>query len=111
MIKASITLAVLSIVLSFLMSTLSAFPLTTKATTNSESSNITGGAEQVSKQFTLCYEDLINDIASFQDDPSLERAEARKEAFTDFARDLTGRYEGLSKEFGNRLDTITAPLH
>ncbi len=114
MIKISITFAILSLILSFLMCALGEFPLATTAVTDSEHSNAIGygprGMEQVGDRFEVCYKDIINDIASFQDDPSLERAEARKEAFTGYAGDLADRYKGLAEGLGERLDSITGPM-
>jgi len=110
MINGSITLAVIAIIVGFLISILGAFPLTSAASIDS-SNESDSDIEQVGERFTVCYKDIINDIASFQDDPDLERANERKETFTSFAQDLMERYETFADGLRNKLDTITAPVN
>ncbi len=105
MIKASITLAIMTTVISFLMSVLSTFPLTDEASENNAAAD--EGIDQVGEQFSLCYKDIINDIASFQKDHSLERAEDRKVEFTGYARNLMEQYEEFSDGLRDKLDTMT----
>ena len=109
MINGSITLAIIAMIIGFLVSILGAFPLNSTANVDS-SSESDPDIEQVGERFTLCYEDLINDLASFQNNPSPERADERKEAFTSFAQDLMERYETFADGLRNRLDQITSPL-
>ena len=106
MIKASITLAIVTIVISFLMSTLSMFPLTSEASENKVAST-EEAIDQVGEQFSLCYKDIISDLASFQKDPSLERAEERKVEFTSYARNLMKQYDDFTNELRDKLDTMT----
>ena len=106
MIKASITLAIVTTVISFLMSALSMFPLTSAANENNAAST-EEGIDQVGERFSLCYKDIINDLASFQEDPSLERAEGRQAEFTNYARNLMGQYEDFTNGLRDKLDTMT----
>jgi hypothetical protein len=92
------------------MSILGSFPLTSTANTDS-SSESDPDMEEVGERFTLCYKDLINDLASFQNDPSQERADERKETFTSFAQDLMERYETFADGLRNKLDKVTSPLN
>ncbi len=117
MIKASIVLAIISIVLSFIMGVLDAFPFADAANSGQEYMHVSGDSDHpagevvaVSNQFSLCYRDIIEDIASFQDNPSLERANARKEAFTGYAEELKGSYEGFAEDLSRKLDTVAIPF-
>lgn len=111
MVTASITFSVITIVVSFILGILGAFPLTDGAVADrqdgdGEPSNISEGMGQVSEGFMVCYTDIINDIASFREDPDLERAEARKEAFRQFAEGLVHQYEGFGERMEGMLDSV-----
>jgi len=121
MVGASVTLSIITIVISFLLGVLGTFPLSgggsdgnsqqvdnPPAVTEDSSEFDATGIEEVSGQFLTCYTDIIDDIASFQENPSLERAEARKEQFTQFAQEMIGKYQGFSGEMQGKLDELTS---
>lgn len=115
MVTASITLSVIAVVISFILGVLGAFPLSDGSTIGSAAPGDDGGSstfdsanvQQAGDNLLLGYTDIINDIASFQKNPDLERAEARKRAMTEYAEGLLGRYEGLSNDLSDKMDELT----
>lgn len=110
MVGASITLSVITIVVAFILGVFNTFPLDINidedyAVDESEDFDETA-AEEAIKRIELSYNAIISDIASFQKDPDLERAEARKEAFTGFAQELVGKYQDLSDTLQADLDGL-----
>ena len=109
---ASITISIIAIVTSFLIGILSSFPLGAEGEFNSapneDSEFDSSGIEEVGERFEVSYSAIINDIASFQRDPDLERANARKEAFRGFAQQLIGEYKDFSDELQVQLDELTS---
>ena len=115
MVKASIILGVIVLVGILSIGLFVAFPLggtaseATDSLSDTESAQIIDidGIEEAADLFLLSYQDLIEDIASFQDDPSLGRAESRKNAAIDLAQDLIVRFQTLASELRGRLDELT----
>jgi len=104
MVGASIVLSIITAVACFAMSALGEFPLSQGGSLDAALGEDQGQSVQdVGEGFLLCYTDIIEDLASFQHDPSLERAEARRDAFIDLARSLIGKYRDLSQEAASRL--------
>ncbi len=98
MVSASITLSIVAVIVSFILSVLGAFPLSDGTTVGDALPNADDSSkvQSAADGLLLGYTDIINDIASFQKDPDLARAEARKEAMFRYARELLGQYEGFS---------------
>ncbi|MBM3132379.1 MAG: hypothetical protein FJZ95_05035 [Chloroflexi bacterium] len=114
MVAASITLSVIAVVVSFILGVLGAFPLSDGSTIGSATPGDDKGSSTFSSadvqragdSLLLGYTDIISDIASFQKDPDLERAEARKRAMIEYAEGLLGRYEGLSDDLTAEMDEL-----
>ena len=112
---AGVTFAVIAAVVAFLITLLGSFPLTDGAidtasyagTEDSESLDVEG-VEAVGDMMLLSYTDIINDLVSFQDNPSLERAEARKEAFVNLAESFVGSYQDFSHTMQGEMDELIA---
>lgn len=109
------TLGIIALVIAFLLGMLSAFPLSKDAclaaNSSSESAtsqpNDTNAMTAVGERFLLNYQNIVEDIASFQDNPSLERANHRKQALTRFAEDATERYRVFGGELNDILEKLT----
>ena len=110
MVGASITLSVITVVLSFIIAVTGSFPLgDISGETGDPSGEFdTADVEKAGQQLEASYCAIISDIASFQKNPDLERANARKEAFTEFAQSLVGQYQDLSEELQTDLDDLIA---
>ena len=108
MIGASITLSVVVTVISFILAVTGSFPLGDVGNGSGDPSDefSTADVEEAGRRIEASYCAIIEDIASFQKDPDLARAEARKEAFTEFAQGLIGDYKDLSDELQTDLDDL-----
>ncbi|MDD5094326.1 MAG: hypothetical protein PHV74_08120 [Dehalococcoidia bacterium] len=115
MVNTAVTFGVIAIVVAFLFSLLAAFPLSSGAL---DMANPTGdgestpqgidGVEGVGDMLLFSYNDIITDIASFQDNPDLARAEARKNAFIGLAQNLGGQYKDFSQTLRGDMDELIA---
>ncbi|MCL0063919.1 hypothetical protein M1N83_01755 [Dehalococcoidia bacterium] len=121
---AALVLGLVSLVVIFIIGILSAFPI--PAPGQGQVDSITGEAaippsnhqdtqgfsvdavEEAGERFLFSYNSVIEDLVSFQRDPSLERAEARRDALISYAGNVQQRYQGLSHELRKRLDQLTA---
>lgn len=109
MLKASITLGVIGMVVTFLVAVLGAFPLSSGASNadiypNDDNAN---SVERAGDMMLSSYTDIINDLVSFQDNPSLERAEARKNAFINYAQNTEERFKVFHQTLGSKMDELT----
>ncbi|MDY6911625.1 MAG: hypothetical protein SVM79_04630 [Chloroflexota bacterium] len=104
MLQASITLSIIALVVAFLLGLLGVFPLVGVADEVEADNSI----EAFGERFEFCYTDLIDDLVSFQHDPDLQRAEARKRAFTGAAEEMIGQYQAFSEELSAMLDDLTS---
>ena len=104
MLQASITLSIIALVVAFLLGLLGVFPLVGVADETDSDNSV----EAFGERFEFCYTDLIDDLVSFQHDPDLQRAEARKRAFTVLAEDMIGQYKTFSEDLGGMLDGLTS---
>ena len=110
-----VTLSVMAVVVTFLAGVFGAFPLVGGAsdadyvtgTQNSETLDF-GAVEEVGDMMLLSYTDIIDDLVSFQNDPSLKRAEDRKRIFVEFAQVLTGQFEAFSNAMQGEMDELIA---
>ncbi len=113
---AGVTFAVITAVVAFLVTLLGAFPLSDGAIDTPNYSGNNGdtesldveGVEAVGDMMLLSYTDIISDLVSFQDNPSLERAEARKEAFVNLAESFVGSYREFSHTMQGDMDELIA---
>ena len=108
MVGASITLSVITVVISFILSVTGSFPLGDVGSEGGDPSGEFNPAdvEEAGQRLEASYCAIIEDIASFQKNPDLERANARKEAFTEFAQSLVGQYQDLSEDLQTDLDEL-----
>lgn len=106
MVGASITLSVIAVVITFILGVLGSFPLGNGDEYDSSGGYDPAHIEEAGKRLELSYTGIIEDIASFQKDPDLERAEARKEAFTEFAESLVGEYKEFSEDMQLQMDDL-----
>lgn len=113
MATASIALSIIAVVVSFVLGALGAFPLSDGSTVGDalEGAGGSGNVQAAADGLLLGYTDIINDIASFQKDPDLARAEARKEAMFRYARELLGQYEAFSGTLSGSLDDAGLRSH
>ena len=116
MVKVGVTIGAIMLVITFMLGVLGAFPLSSGANgaiqytsvTDEEESLDVDAVEEVGDLLLLSYTDLIDDISSFQHDPSIERAESRKNAFRDYADDLVTRFQDFASTLRVKLDELTA---
>ena len=114
MLNASITLGVMAIVVTLLVGLLSAFPLSSGLNDSANYSTDTGDTQTLNTGdvkkagdlIMLNYTDLINDIASFQNDPSLERAEVRKNIFRNYAQNVANQFQVLDRTLSGKLNEL-----
>ncbi|HAZ31911.1 MAG TPA: hypothetical protein DCY61_04355 [Dehalococcoidia bacterium] len=112
---AALVLGLVSLVVIFIIGILSAFPIdSTTGEAAIPPSNYqdtqdfsVDAVEEAGERFLFSYNSVIEDLVSFQRDPSLERAEARRDALISYAGNVQERFEGLSHELRERLDQLT----
>lgn len=132
--KALLVLSLIWLITGFIIALLGAFPLNTTASSVSlgstndtfysgsandtsypgsvnDTSHIQARAEEARELFTSSYEAVVNDLMSFQDNPSLEKAEARRDTFTTYGQTAVKSFEALAEGLRDKLDTITEPLN
>ena len=113
---AALVLGLVSLVVVFIIGILSAFPIDTAiGETAIPPSNCqdtqdfsVDAVEEAGERFLFGYKSIIKDLVSFQRDPSLERAEARRDALIGYASNVQQRFKGLSHELRERLDQLTS---
>ncbi len=112
---AALVLGLVSLVVVFIIGILSAFPLDSTAGkaaippgnhTDTQDFSV-DAVEEAGERFLFSYNSIIEDLVSFQRDPSLERAEARRDAFVGYASHVQQRFAGLSRELRERLEQLT----
>ena len=113
--KAILVLGLVSLVVTFLIGLLGAFPLngaaddaTIQATGVENTSRLDIAAiKEVGERFSFAYHSVVDDIASFQQNPSVEQAEARRQAFVGYAQLASQRYQDFAETLQDRLDELT----
>lgn len=112
--KALATIGVVMMVLGFLASAVGAFPLVDTAAANpvtEETPFSTEAVQQTAAQIGTMYTTIIDDLASFAENPDLALATERRDTMTAYAEDLAGRFQLFATDLQLELDTITeAPL-
>jgi len=112
---AALVLGLVSLVVVFIIGILSAFPIdTASAETVIPPANFQNtqdfdpdAIEEAGERFFFGYKSIIKDLVSFQRNPSLERAEARRDALISYAGNVKRSFTGLSDELRERLDQLT----
>ena len=117
MVGTGVTFGVMAVTIAFLAAMLGGFPLAGEAidgigtySTDIETSNTLNidDVREVGDGLLLSYTDIINDIASFQDNPSLERAELRKNEMIGYAQILTGQFKSFGDSMQEEMDDLVA---
>ena len=99
--KAIFVLGLVSLVVTFVIALLGAFPLSSAVgdsaifPNNYENARVLDleAVEEAGERFSSAYKSLALDIVSFQHDPSLERAEDRRHEFVSYAQQVTQLYQ------------------
>ena len=112
---AVLVLGLISLIVTFLIGVLSAFPLSGAAVdtsippsaTESTLSLDVEAVEEVGERFSTAYHSLLEDIISFQHDPSLARAEARRDEFVSYAQQVIQLNQDFAQKLGDKLDGLT----
>ena len=108
--KAIVALGIIMLVLGFLSSVLSDFPLEgINASPNDPTEDDEFSIEAVeatSAKVGSMYALIIEDIASFMDDPDLNRAEQRRQEMTAFASNFAEQLDGLAGALQTKLGEI-----
>ncbi|MFP3975016.1 MAG: hypothetical protein ACLFVK_02200 [Dehalococcoidia bacterium] len=131
--KAFIVLSLIWLITGFIIALLGAFPLNTTASSVSLGSTndtfysgsandtsypgsanntayVQARAEEAGELFTSSYEAVVNDLMSFQNNPSLQKAEARRDTFTAYGQTAVKSFETLAKGLRDKLDNLTKPF-
>lgn len=100
-------LSIAATIIGFLGIILNGFPLNVSAGVSATEPPPAGidvaAVEQVGENLFSMYSMIVTDIASFQEDPSLEKARSRRDAFVDYGQTLTGQYRGLVSQLKEDL--------
>lgn len=88
-------LSLLGLILTFLATALGGFPLS-PAPDSANPSEYT--VQDVGNRFLSVYYAVVEDIASFQDDPSVERALARSDSFMGYGQSVAQDYQDFSSQ-------------
>ena len=108
------TIGTMMMVLGFIASSVGAFPLAdvSAATPIDENTPFTTEVvEQTAAQIGTMYTTIIDDLASFAQNPDLALATQRRDQMTGYATDLAGKFQLFANDLQLQLDTIAdAPL-
>jgi hypothetical protein len=109
------TIGVIMLIIGFLSSALGAFPLVdisaSSAPIDEDTPFSTQLVEETSGKIGTMYSTIIEDIASFADNPDLALAQSRLDEMTVYAEDLATRTQLFANDLQQKLDVITtAPL-
>jgi hypothetical protein len=113
---AALVLSLVSLVVIFIIGILSAFPMDSTAgevavppgNYQDTQDFSVDAVEEAGERFLFSYNSIIEDLVSFQRDPSLERAEARRDALIHYAGNVQHRFQDLSHELRERLDSMAS---
>ena len=111
-----ITFSMMGIIVAFLISVLSSFPMPNMTVVPLDSQQTVDesfSVEAVNKAaglFSSSYMSLIDDLIAFQTDPDLARAESRREDMADFGVALVGKFQDFESRLQGELDILTAEL-
>ena len=111
-----ITFRMMGIIVAFLISVLSSFPMPNMTVVPLDSQQTVDesfSVEAVNKAaglFSSSYMSLIDDLIAFQTDPDLARAESRREDMADFGVALVGKFQDFESRLQGELDILTAEV-
>ena len=111
-----ITFSMMGIIVAFLISVLSSFPMPNMTVVPLDSQQTVDesfSVEAVNKAaglFSSSYMSLIDDLIAFQTDPDLARAESRSEDMADFGVALVGKFQDFESRLQGELDILTAEV-
>lgn len=107
-----IPLGIAGMVVAFLTMVLSGFPITGGVDINQpmaqpETDDLDIEAvEEMGNRLSFVYCSIIEDIASFQSDPSVARANARRDEFVGYSKTLATRYQEFASQLQDKLDVL-----
>ena len=109
-----VNLGMIAMVLTFLLGILSAFPGRSDATTTAQVQQVEAASDEFSIDLVEVvggllggsYMSVIDDVSSYQTDPNFERAESRRQEFSEYSDVLVGEFEGLVDELTSELDDL-----
>ncbi len=109
--KAFAIFGLIGLIITFLTTVLNGFPLS--ATPLNTGTSLSGtdsldvnNVQQVGNQFLSMYCSVVEDIASFQQDPSVERAVARRDAFLKYGKDTASNYQTFTTELTENFNQL-----
>ncbi len=107
------SLGILGIVVAFLVGVLSGFPtldmpLPGPASAQDEAYSVEA-VHQAAGLFAGSYMSLVNEIASFQQDPDYERAELRRQQMVAYGQSLMPRLQGLEQQLQGEAQRLGTP--
>ncbi len=110
--KAILPLTIVGTVVAFLVAILAAFPVQGIAVAQSRvdvnNANFSKqSVEEAGNKFSSMYASVVDDLLSYQKDPSYERAEERRQAVTSYGEFLVNEFHILADSFQNKLDELT----
>ena len=106
-----VPLGLIGLVVAFLGTLFNGFPLPGVDGSSIDTSEIAASGdmeavEEVGDRFAFAYCSIIGDVASFQTDPSLERANARRDEFVGYSKALIDRYKDFTVQLQSELDNL-----
>ena len=111
-----ITFSMMGIIVAFLISVLSSFPMPNMTVVPLDSQQTVDesfsveAVNQAAGLFSSSYMSLIDDLIAFQTDPDLARAESRREDMADFGVALVGKFQDFESRLQGELDILTAEV-
>ncbi len=112
--KAFAVLGLLGLIMTFLVTLMSGFPLNAapdnvSASSNDENTNDfnVNTVQEAGNQFCSLYCSVVEDITSFQHDPSIERAVARRDAFFEYGQNAAQDYQDFTSELIERFSQLS----
>ena len=103
--EAIITLSLMGLIITFLSGILSEIPFQ-GVTYNVEDVEDVRDFEKVGEQLFDVYKTIVDDLVTFRQDPSLERAEGRSQALVAAAGSIQASFQSFASEFQEKLDEL-----
>lgn len=109
-----VNLGMIAMVLTFLLGILSIFPGRSDAAMTAQAQQVEAAPDEFSIDLIEVvggllggsYMSVIDDVSSYQTDPSYERAESRRQEFSAYSGVLVGEFEGFADELTSELDAL-----
>ncbi len=103
--KVIMVIGLMGLVVTFLSGILSELPFQGTTSTVEDVEDV-GDFDKVGEQFIDMYQLIVNDMVSFQQDPSLARAEDRSKKFINAAQNIQLSLRDFAQEFQEKLDEL-----